>query len=418
MSCTLLAANLTMEALFMNNSVWEKRRKRLFELIEIGSNYDVWCWGYDFFNTFTIILNLTVSIMYTFDNMELKYGPLLLTLERLTVAFFAVDFLLRVFTAKYLYPDVSEPRAIWKYLTSFSGIVDMLSFIPYYMPFFFPAGAVAFRMLRIIRIFRLFRINAYYDSLNVITEVIVGKKQQLMSSVFIILILMLSSSLCMYSLENKAQPEVFTNAFSGIWWAASTLLTVGYGDIYPVTTMGKIFGIFIAFLGVGMVAIPTGIISAGFVDQYSRLKRIGEYGQEEEVHFIRIRLDKNDDWVNHCIADLHLPQKIIVAVVQRDHRILVPKGDTVLKVGDVVVIGAESFQDKDRIKLKEITLQQRNPWTNQKIRDLDISRHSIIVLVRRQGKMIIPGGNLTLLEGDTIILYTQTYMANADDLEI
>lgn len=119
-------------------------------------------------------------------------------------------------------------------------------------------------MLRIIRIFRLFRINAYYDSLNVITEVIVGKKQQLLSSVFIILILMISSSLCMYSLENKAQPEVFTNAFSGIWWAASTLLTVGYGDIYPVTTMGKIFGIFIAFLGVGMVAIPTGIISAGF----------------------------------------------------------------------------------------------------------------------------------------------------------
>ena len=299
-------------------------RTGLFELIEIGSNYDAWCWGYDFFNTFTILLNLTVSIMYTFDNMEMKYGPLLLTLERLTVAFFAIDFLLRVFTAKYLYPDVSEPRAIGKYLTSFSGI----------------------------------------------------------------------------------------------WWAASTLLTVGYGDIYPVTTMGKIFGIFIAFLGVGMVAIPTGIISAGFVDQYSRLKRIGEYGQEEDVHFIRICLDKNDKWIGHRIAELDFPQRIIVAVIQRDHRILVPKGDTVLKAGDVMVIGAESFQDKDRIKLKEITLQQRNPWTNQKIRNLDISRHSIIVLVRRHQKLIIPSGNLTLLEGDTVILYTQTHMANADDLEI
>jgi len=256
------------------NTVWEKRRKRLFEIIEIGSNYDAVCWGYDFFNTFTILLNLTVSIMYTFDNMELKYGPLLLTLERLTVAFFAIDFVLRIFTAKYLYPDVTEPRAISKYLFSFSGIVDLLSFVPYYMPFFFPSGAVAFRMLRIIRIFRLFRINAYYDSLNVITEVIISKKQQLLSSVFIILVLMLSSSLCMYSLENRAQPEVFTNAFSGIWWAASTLLTVGYGDIYPVTTIGKIFGIFIAFLGVGMVAIPTGIISAGFVEQYQRKSNI------------------------------------------------------------------------------------------------------------------------------------------------
>ena len=73
---------------------------------------------------------------------------------------------------------------------------------------------------------------------------------------------MLASSLCMYSLEHEAQPEVFSNAFSGIWWAASTLLTVGYGDIYPITTLGKMFGIFITFLGVGMVAIPTGIISA------------------------------------------------------------------------------------------------------------------------------------------------------------
>ena len=167
-----------------------------------------------------------------------------------------------------------------------------------------------------------------------------------------------------------------------------------------------------------MVAIPTGIISAGFVDQYSRLKRIGEYGQEEDIHFIRIRLTKNDDWVGQRIADLQLPERIIIAVIQRDHRILVPKGETVLRAGDVMVIGAESFQDKDHIKLKEITLQQRNPWTNRKIRELDISRHSIIVLVRRNKKMLIPGGNLTLLEGDTVVLYTQTYLANADDLEI
>ena len=400
------------------NSNWEKRRKRLFEIIEIGSNYDAVCWGYDFFNTFTIILNLAVSIMYTFDTMELKYGPILLLIERLTVGFFALDFILRLYTAKYLYPDVSEPRAVSKYIFSFSGIVDILSFVPYYMPFFFPAGAVAFRMLRIVRIFRLFRINAYYDSLNVITEVIIGKKQQLLSSVFIILILMLSSSLCMYSLENRAQPEVFTNAFSGIWWAASTLLTVGYDDIYPVTTIGKIFGIFIAFLGVGMVAIPTGIISAGFVEQYSRLKRMGEYGQEDDVHFIRIQLSKQDKWTGHSIADLRLPEKIIIAVVQRNHRILVPKGDLVLQPNDVLVIGAESFQDKDRIKLKEITLLAKNPWTGQKIRDLDISRHSIIVLVKRNKKLLIPGGNMTLLEGDTVILYTQTIMANADDLEI
>ena len=420
---TLTVHSCKMKLIFSQGGIslkpeWEKRRRRLYELIEIGCNYDAACWGYDVLNTFTIILNLTVSILYTFDNWALKYGSLLLTIERLTVAFFAVDFLMRVITAKCLYPNESELGAARKYLLSFSGIVDMLSFIPYYLPFFFPSGAVAFRMLRIIRIFRLFRINAYYDSLNVITEVIVSKKQQLMSSVFIILILMISSSLCMYSLENKAQPEVFTNAFSGIWWAVSTLLTVGYGDIYPVTTMGKIFGIFIAFLGVGMVAIPTGIISAGFVDQYSRIKRISEYGKADDIHFIRILLTPQDGWCGQKIRDLHLPKHIIIAVVQRNKKVLIPNGNLELKAGDVLVIGAESVPDSERITLKEVTLEKRHSWTGHRICDLDISRHSVIVLVKRHGKALIPHGNMLLQEGDTVILYTQSYLANSEDLQI
>lgn len=103
----------------------------------------------------------------------------------------------------------------------------------------------AFRMFRVMRFFRLFRINAYYDSFSVIAEVIDNKRQQLLSSVFIILVLMVASSLCTYSLEHEAQPDVFVNAFSGIWWSVSTLLTIGYGDIYPVTEVGKLFTAFL-----------------------------------------------------------------------------------------------------------------------------------------------------------------------------
>ena len=92
----------------------------------------------------------------------------------------------------------------------------------------------------------------------------------------------------MYSLEHEAQPEVFKNAFSGIWWSVSTLLTVGYGDIYPVTVLGKMFSIIITFLGVGMVAIPTGILSAGFVEQYSLIKKSTDYLMEKELKFIKL----------------------------------------------------------------------------------------------------------------------------------
>lgn len=219
----------------------EKRRKRIADIIDVRTGSDMAGRLFDFFYLFIIILNLTVSIMLTYENLRFKYEDLLLTIERATVIVFCVDYILRIWTAKYQYPGITEAQAIRKYVCSFTGIVDLLSFFPYFLPVFFPAGAVAFRMMRVMRVFRLFRINAYYDSFKLISDVLSSKKQQLFSSVFTILILMLASSLCMYSLEHEAQPDVFTNAFSGIWWSASTLLTVGYGDIYPITTMGKIF---------------------------------------------------------------------------------------------------------------------------------------------------------------------------------
>ena len=298
------------------------------------------------------------------------------------------------------------------------GIVDLLTFLPYFLPVFFPAGAVAFRMIRIVRIFRLFRINAYYDSLSVITEVIVSKSQQLISSVFIILVLMVASSLCMYSLEHEAQPEVFSNAFSGIWWATSTLLTVGYGDIYPITTMGKLFGIFISFLGVGMVAIPTGIISAGFVNQYTNIKRRAEYGHEVDMNFIKVHVERSDQWVGKRVADLDMPAGIIIAVIKRKEEIIIPRGDVIIQANDVIVLGAEIYERDESIKLKEIVLQKENPWVNMRIRDLDISRQSIIVLIKRRNKSLIPNGNMVLHVGDNVFLYSQMHLADAIDIDV
>lgn len=402
----------------MNERKREQIRYRIFEILEVRTGTDPAARIYDFVYLASIILNLSVSILYTYEKYQIKYGTMFLIIENITVALFCVDYILRIWTAKYVHPESNCPRAVRKYMLSFTGIVDMLSFLPYYLPIFFPSGAVAFRMLRVMRIFRLFRINSYYDSFKLITDVLKSKRQQLFSSVFTILILMVASSLCMYSLEHAAQPDVFSNAFSGIWWSASTLLTVGYGDIYPITTLGKLFGIFITFLGVGMVAIPTGIISAGFVDQYSRIKRMAEYGREEDVHFIKIHLTARDPWINKSIAQLHLPERVIVAVVQRNHHILVPRGNLVLREDDIMVLAAESFQDKEHIRLKEITLQKNNPWNGHRIRDLDISRHSVIVLVKRRDKIMIPNGNLILREGDMVILYTEIRIAEGTDIEI
>lgn len=399
-------------------SMWEQRRKRLAGIVEIGSSDGSVSRGYDVLGTLVIIINLIVSVLMTFTSVEQQYGEILLLIERITVIFFSIDYVLRLWTAKYIFDADTEFGAMRKYMLSFSGIVDLLSFLPYFLPIFFPSGAVAFRIFRIIRIFRLFRINAYYDSLYVITEVIVGKRQQLMSSVFIILILMLASSLCMYSLENKAQPDVFQNAFSGIWWSVSTLLTVGYGDIYPITFLGKVFGIFISFLGVGIVAIPTGIISAGFVEQYNRIKQISEYAKESNVRFIKVQLQDIDAWANKSIKNLGLPHGILVVVIQRMGEILVPRGETILRPGDMLVLAAESFAGESRIELKEIEIKQQNDWAGELIRDLDISRRSVIVMVERGEQVMIPNGNLRIQVGDKIMMYTQKRMRDADSIRI
>ena len=398
--------------------LWAQRRRRMSEIVEAGAADDFVSRTYDVVSTLILLINVVVTIAYTFDSVELKYGKALLSIEAVTVAFFAVDYALRLWTAPFSRPNYSAPRATWKYAISFTGLVDLLSFLPYYLPIFFPAGTAVFRLFRVVRIFRLFQINAYYDSLNVITEVIASKRQQLVSSVFIIVVLMVASSLAMYSVEHTAQPEVFSNAFSGIWWAVSTLLTVGYGDIYPITNLGKILSICITFLGVGMVAIPTGIISAGFVDQYSRLKKISEYAREEDVHFIKVNLKRQDSWVGKSIMELKLPHGMIVAMIRRGRENIVPRGDVILKVNDTLILGAESVKDDQHIDLKEIVLLKHSPWNGLLVKELDISRQTIIVMIKRNGMVLVPKGDLMLLEGDHVILYTQERMAYASKIEI
>lgn len=382
-------------------------REKLFRMVSVGVVDEPINQAYDIFSTGALLLNLAASIMLTYENMQAKYGGILLMVESATVLFFGLDYALRLITANYLYPESNERDSLVRYIFSFAGIIDLLSFLPYYLPVFFPAGIAVFRMFRVVRIFRLFRINTYYDSLNVITEVIVSKKQQLLSSVFIILTLMLASSLCMYSLEHEAQPEVFKNAFSGIWWSASTLLTVGYGDIYPVTTMGRVFSIIITFLGVGMVAIPTGIISAGFVEQYQQFKKFGDYGIEQDIRFIRLALNSRDRWAGKPIRSLGLPHGCMVAAVQRGDQLIIPNGDVVLTPGDVLMIAAEQVAKEVPMRLQEITLRRNHPWTGSAISEIDISRQSYIIMVKRAGTAHIPNGEMVLEEGDEVYVLSK-----------
>lgn len=382
----------------------DKIKKRIFDIIQIGNRSDLASRLFDQLIVVVIVLNLAVTFLSTFDELEPLYC-VFDVIELVTIIIFTIEYVLRIYTAGLLYSEKTYGRAVISFIFSFYGLIDLLAFMPYYLPIFFPVGIVAFRMFRVLRIFRLFKINAQYDAFNVITDVIKEKKTQIISSTVMILIFVLAASMTMYSVENPAQPENFKNAFSGIWWAVSTLLTVGYGDIYPITPAGQILAIIMAFLGVGMVAIPTGIISAGFVEEYTKIKTYR--GSEHELQFVVSEVLEEHPWNNKKIRDVIFPPELILAMIIRHGDVVVPKGDTVLYSGDKLVIGAKNYRDGVDISLKEIKIEEDNPWVNLRVKELDIPKDELLLMIRRRNKTLVPNGNTIIKKDDGIVMFTR-----------
>lgn len=381
-------------------------KKRIFEIIQIGNRKDIISKAFDIFITVAIFLNLAATMTATFDEAA-AYMPVLNGIELVTSIIFLVEYCLRIWTADCLYPDKKGIKAVLRFVFSLSGLIDFFTFFPTFLPFVFPTGMVAFRIFRVIKIFRLFQINAQYDAFTVITNVLKEKKSQLFSSICMILVFMMATSLCMYSLEHEAQPEQFRNAFSGIWWSVSTLLTVGYGDIYPITTLGKMMATVISFLGVGMVAIPTGIISAGFVEQYTKLKTLAYHSEEHELKFVTSTLQQGHSWNHKAVKEIVFPPQLMLIMILRKGDVLVPNGNTVLECGDNLVIAAKDYRGDEDINLKEVLIKEENEWVGRQIKDLDMSRQELIVMIKRKRRTFIPNGSTYIKEGDVLVIYSR-----------
>lgn len=307
------------------------KREKLLNILQIGDKSNRISRMFDLFITITIFSNITVTFLETFEELAFLHKTFKV-IEYTTLLIFCAEYILRIWTAPDLYKDKKPGQARLHFLFSFDGIIDFLTIVPAS----YLSGFVIFRMLRVARIFHLFRLNAKYDSFNIITTVLYEKRNQIISSVFIVLILMLASSLCMYSVEHTAQPDVFQNAFSGIWWSMSTLLTVGYGDIYPVTTLGRIMAIIIAYLGVGAVAIPTGIISAGFVEQYQRKSTLSNFKNADIKEISEVFINK--DYAGKTVEEVEKEDRATIYLILRDDLSILPQHDTILRLNDIVVL--------------------------------------------------------------------------------
>ena len=255
-----------------------KLKERIREIVEPAKGENWPSRAFDWMITTLILASVVSVFVVTFEGLPHGVKVALTVLEIVASVVFTVEYALRIW--------IAEKKL--KYIFSPMAIIDLLAILPFYLPMFLPHAMLGIRALRLVRLLRIVKLNRYFDALRSIGEVFVAKKRELLGSLFFVVLLMLVSSLLMYSVEHEAQPEVFKNAFSGLWWAVCTLTTVGYGDIYPITVLGRVLGAFIALSGIAALAIPTGIVTAGLT---ARLGTRKDREQDDEL----ARQQKKDD---------------------------------------------------------------------------------------------------------------------------
>ncbi len=214
-----------------------------------------------------IILNVIAIILESFDGIYRGNEDLFHYLEVFSIIFFTVEYLTRLWIADIIYPENNPIVARLKYAFSPLGLVDLLAILPFYMPLLITLDLRFIRILRLLRLIRIFKIAHYSESVRLIGEVLKKKQRELLITLFGTTIIIMITSSLMYEIEHGIQPDKFPNILATFWWAIATLTTIGYGDVYPITGWGQTLAAITAIFGIGLVAIPTGILSAGFLQE-------------------------------------------------------------------------------------------------------------------------------------------------------
>lgn len=223
----------------------------------------------------TLILLSVASVFVGTLDLSADTRRFLLAFEGFASVVFTVEYVIRIWVAPEQHPGKSALSVRCHYVISGMAVIDLLAILPFWLPMVLPGSMLGMRAFRLVRLLRIFKLNRYFDAIAMIGYVVREKRRELVGSIIFVMLLMLVSSLFIYAAEHDAQPESFRNAFSGLWWAVATLTTVGYGDIYPITPIGRFLGAVIALLGIGMVAIPTSILSSGFLEYVTSKERQG-----------------------------------------------------------------------------------------------------------------------------------------------
>ena len=242
-------------------------KQQIYEIIEPAAKGDIYSKVFDTSLMTLILLNLFAVILSSFSVFYIRWEQYLILFEYFSVGLFTIEYILRLWTSNKMYPTRSYLLAVILYATSFIAIIDLAAILPFFLPFVTGLDLRFLRILRLLRLARLLKLQRYTDSFNIMIAVFARRKEELLTTLFLTILLIFTASSLMYFFESEAQPLAFPNIIATLWWAVSTLTTVGYGDVYPITAAGKILSSLIAILGIGLVALPTAIISTGFLEE-------------------------------------------------------------------------------------------------------------------------------------------------------
>lgn len=240
-------------------------KRRIFLTLEVWTLNDLFSRVFDYFIIFLIILNVIAASISTVEAIREQHYTLFRRFEYFSIIVFTIEYILRVWTCTI---DEHYRHPFWgriRYMLTPLALIDLIAFLPFYLPILTPDFRAA-RLFRLIKFFRFLKLTRYFKSLQIIGRVLNSKKEDLIMTFGVVVVLLFISGSLIYFLENEAQPESFPNVPVAMWWGVVTLTTVGYGDVYPITPLGRLLGALVAITGIGLFALPAGIIASGFAE--------------------------------------------------------------------------------------------------------------------------------------------------------
>ncbi|MFY9801209.1 MAG: potassium channel family protein [Methanoregula sp.] len=229
---------------------------------------------FNYFMVFLILLNVTIVVLETVRPVHARYLVEFEIIDIISVAIFTVEYVLRLWVST-LHEEYRNPvTGRLRFAVEPHMIIDALAVLPFYLPFLIPMDLRFLRLLRLFRIIRILMLGRYSTAVNTFHHILVRKKEELLLAASLLFIAIVLSSSLMYYAEHEAQPETFSSIPDSMWWAVITLATVGYGDIHPITAMGKLLSGIVVLVGIAIFALPTAIFASGFIEEIRRKHEI------------------------------------------------------------------------------------------------------------------------------------------------